>query len=187
MRLSASRKADRPACNCASVVSGRVSSDSWTIPFQISEPVAASLCPGVAGWRGMHRLARTRQTPRWVRFTYSYTVIKIPPLAESYMPFGSWKLCATEMSMMQVSNKRMNIMSTTRFLAAKAMTHWARWLPQKTAELREAGTFEMRATEAAAMAASEIRELMSSGFQEHEAEEVVLPEYILLKPERGVT
>ncbi len=78
-------------------------------------------------------------------------------------------------------------MSTTRFLAAKAMTHWARWLPQKTAELREAGTFEMRATEAAAMAASEIRELMSSGFQEHEAEEVVLPEYILLKPERGVT
>jgi hypothetical protein len=40
---------------------------------------------------------------------------------------------------------------------------------------------------AAEKASAEIRELMEYGYQVHEAEEVVLPKYILRPPEREVT
>ena len=68
-------------------------------------------------------------------------------------------------------------------LAAKARKHWAEWLPEKTRELKEAGLFQLRAQAAAVKAEKEILSLMQSGYQRHEAEEVVLPRYILLPPE----
>lgn len=74
----------------------------------------------------------------------------------------------------------------TTHLAARAMQHWERWLPQKTADLKEAGTFEMRANQAAERAQAEIGQLVQAGMRQDEAEEMVLPEYILLQPERGV-
>ena len=68
-------------------------------------------------------------------------------------------------------------------LSRLAEAHWAEFLPQKTADLKEAGTFEMRAKQAAERAMAEIQALMRSGVREDEAEEMVLPEYILLRPE----
>lgn len=68
-------------------------------------------------------------------------------------------------------------------LAAKARKHWAEWLPEMTRELKASGEWE-RATKQAAIKAHEmIVELMQQGYQAHEAEEVVLSQYILLKPE----
>lgn len=69
-------------------------------------------------------------------------------------------------------------------LATRAMRHWTEFLPQKTADLKEAGTFEFRARQAAERATKEIQLLMQHGLSENEAEEMVLPEYILLPPER---
>ena len=74
-------------------------------------------------------------------------------------------------------------MSSVDQLASRAMQHWAEFLPEKTADLKEAGTFEMRAKQAAERAMAEIQALMRSGVPEDEAEEMVLPEYILLRPE----
>ena len=68
-------------------------------------------------------------------------------------------------------------------LSRLAEAHWAEFLPQKTADLKEAGTFEMRAKQAAERAMAEIQALVSGGMPEDEAEEMVLPEYVLLKPE----
>ena len=74
-------------------------------------------------------------------------------------------------------------MSSVDQLASRAMQHWAEFLPEKTADLKEAGTFEMRAKQAAERAMAEIQALVSGGMPEDEAEEMVLPEYVLLKPE----
>ena len=74
-------------------------------------------------------------------------------------------------------------MSSVEQLASRAMQHWAEFLPQKTADLKEAGTFEMRAKQAAERAMAEIQALVRNGIPEDEAEEMVLPEYILLRPE----
>ncbi|NTV09957.1 MAG: hypothetical protein HGA47_04185 [Zoogloea sp.] len=71
-------------------------------------------------------------------------------------------------------------------LDAQAMKHWERWLPQKTADLKEAGTFEFRANQAAERALAEINLLVSKNVSREQAEEMVLPEYIFLPPERGV-
>lgn len=71
-------------------------------------------------------------------------------------------------------------------LASKAMAHWARWRPQMTAELKEAGTFEMRANQDAERALNEINAMVKAGLDRTAAEEMVLPEYILLPPEIGV-
>lgn len=68
-------------------------------------------------------------------------------------------------------------------LAAKARKHWEEWLPQKAARLKAEGTFTQETQKAAVRAAAEIENWMKAGAQIHEAEEIVLPEYILLKPE----
>ena len=68
-------------------------------------------------------------------------------------------------------------------LAIKARKHWEEWLPEKTQELKEAGEFNQAIQMAALRAQQEIADLMAQGYQEHEAEEVVLPQFILLKPE----
>ena len=74
-------------------------------------------------------------------------------------------------------------MSSVEQLASQAMKHWAEFLPEKTADLKEAGTFEFRAKQAAERAVKEIQDLVQRGVAEDEAEEMVLPEYILLRPE----
>ena len=70
-------------------------------------------------------------------------------------------------------------------LAIKARRHWEQWLPKKVKELKEAGEFGQALQMAARLAQEEIAALMKKGYQEHEAEEVALPQFILLKPERS--
>lgn len=72
---------------------------------------------------------------------------------------------------------------TTEAFAAKARRHWKEWLPNRTAELMASGQFEPAVRAAAQRAQQEKRQLMQAGFQEHEADERVLKEYILLTPE----
>lgn len=70
-------------------------------------------------------------------------------------------------------------------LMAQARRHWTEWLPEKVAALKEAGKLESELQAVAKMAMQRAQELMAMGYRVHEAEEVVLAEYILLKPEPG--
>lgn len=79
-----------------------------------------------------------------------------------------------------------NLTMDVTALAAQAIRHWGRWLPQKTADLQAAGTLEMRANRAAELALDEIAGLVARGVDRAAAEEMVLPEYVTLPPERGV-
>lgn len=65
----------------------------------------------------------------------------------------------------------------------KALRHWEQWRPKMVAEMREAGTLNAEAQKASKEAARQVAQLMQNGYQQHEAEEVVLPGYILLTPE----
>jgi hypothetical protein len=71
-------------------------------------------------------------------------------------------------------------------LKALARKHWEEWLPEKVKELRAEGKLDEALHGAARAAQKEIDHLKSIGYQEHEAEEVALPMFILLKPEPGV-
>lgn len=64
-----------------------------------------------------------------------------------------------------------------------ARKHWAKWLPQKVAQLKADGDLESTLQVAARQCAEEVVDLRAQGYQEHEAEEVALPMFILLKPE----
>lgn len=71
-------------------------------------------------------------------------------------------------------------------LKALAREHWTTYLPNKVAELRKEGTLEEELQAAASLAQQEIDHLMKyQGYQEHEAREVALPLFILLRPEEG--
>ena len=70
-------------------------------------------------------------------------------------------------------------------LVAKARRHWTEWLPEKVKALKAAGELESELQAVAKMAMQRARELMEQGYRAHEAEEVVLAEYILLAPEPG--
>ena len=65
-----------------------------------------------------------------------------------------------------------------------ALEHWKEWLPKMYKEMQEEGTLNKHAQDASKNAARQVAELMAAGYQKHEAEEVVLPELILLKPEK---
>jgi len=67
-----------------------------------------------------------------------------------------------------------------------ALRHWKEWLPTMYREMKEDGTLNLEAQAASKRAVDQIVLLMESGYQRHEAEEVVLPEEIRLRPERGV-
>jgi len=67
-----------------------------------------------------------------------------------------------------------------------ALNHWKKWRPTMVKELRQAGTLNEEAQKASKQAAAQVASLMGAGYQKHEAEEVVLPELILLPPESGV-
>lgn len=77
-------------------------------------------------------------------------------------------------------------MPTLLALESKARKHWKEFLPSMVATLKAKGQLETRVRSAALTAQQEIRELTRSGYQEHEAEEIVLPQLILLKPEADV-
>jgi len=51
--------------------------------------------------------------------------------------------------------------------------------------MKEDGTLNLEAQAASKRAVDQIVLLMERGYQRHEAEEVVLPEVIRLRPERG--
>lgn len=70
-----------------------------------------------------------------------------------------------------------------RRLARKALNHWREWLPTMYADLQRHNMLTTTAAKSAEMAAREIRELMQAGARLDEAEEIVLPKYILLTPE----
>jgi hypothetical protein len=69
-------------------------------------------------------------------------------------------------------------------LKSLARDHWTKWLPKKVADLKERGELNEALQGAANLAQDEIDSLMRhQGYQEHEAREVALPLFILLKPE----
>ncbi len=68
-------------------------------------------------------------------------------------------------------------------LKRMAMDHWEEWLPEMAAEMRSRNALQVEALKAAKRAQREICSMMRMGATEQEAREVVLPRYILLKPE----
>lgn len=73
-------------------------------------------------------------------------------------------------------------MSAQRY-KAMARKHWSQWLPERVKELKEAGELEPTLLVAGTNAQRRVLELMQQGYKAHEAEEVALSEFILLKPE----
>jgi len=70
-------------------------------------------------------------------------------------------------------------------LKHKAAEHWMEWLPRKWAALVKEDRVDLELTRVATQAEREIREWMERGARLDEAEEIVLPQLILLKPEKG--
>jgi hypothetical protein len=69
-------------------------------------------------------------------------------------------------------------------LMSLARKHWEKWLPEKVRDLRAEGKLDEALHGAASLAQAEIDHLTRRcGYQEHEAREVALPLFILLKPE----
>jgi hypothetical protein len=68
-------------------------------------------------------------------------------------------------------------------LKALGRKHWAEWLPEKVKALKAEGKLTEALHGAANLAQTEIEHLMKKGYSEHEACEVALPQFILLKPE----
>lgn len=68
-------------------------------------------------------------------------------------------------------------------LKSKAAAHWRQWLPKKWAALVKEDRVDEALSKAARAAEREIRKLVIAGARMWEAEEMVLPEYILLPPE----
>lgn len=69
------------------------------------------------------------------------------------------------------------------YYMSMARKHWTRWLPEKVAQLKAVGDWESTLQVAARQCQEEVSNLRAQGYQQHEAEEVALPQFILLKPE----
>jgi hypothetical protein len=67
-----------------------------------------------------------------------------------------------------------------------AMLHWMEWRPKESAQLKATNYWLTETLKAARKAHKGIRELREAGYQNHEAEEVMLKRYILLPPEKEV-
>lgn len=74
---------------------------------------------------------------------------------------------------------------TEQQMTLRAREHWAQWLPEKTAQLQKTGRFLEETQAAGKLAAARMTQLQAGGYQEHEAAEVALAEYVLLQPEEG--
>ena len=73
--------------------------------------------------------------------------------------------------------------TTVKELQEMAIMHLHQWCPKQHKALMESKQLRPLTLKAAERARREINQLMAAGYQRHEAEEVVLPEYILIKPE----
>jgi hypothetical protein len=69
-------------------------------------------------------------------------------------------------------------------LKALARKHWTEFRPKMVRELKASGELDQALQGAATLAQQEISRLMRMGYQEHEAREVALPEFILLREEK---
>ena len=67
-------------------------------------------------------------------------------------------------------------------LTIRIQQHWAKWLPKRTRRLQQEGTWAAETAACAELAMAEYRTLRMAGFREHEAEEVVLTQFVLLSP-----
>ena len=65
----------------------------------------------------------------------------------------------------------------------RALNHWREWRPRAFQAMLKAGTLNREVQQASKEAARQVASLMESGLQLHEAEEIVLPDLILLPPE----
>ncbi len=70
-------------------------------------------------------------------------------------------------------------------LTSLARKHWTKWLPEKVKALKAEGKLTEALNGAANLAQDQIEHLMAKGYQEHEAREVALPQFILLPPEEN--
>ena len=64
-----------------------------------------------------------------------------------------------------------------------ALSHWRQWRPKMVADLRKQGLLDQEVQRASKIAADQVALLMEGGMQKFEAEEIVLPDVILLPPE----
>lgn len=69
--------------------------------------------------------------------------------------------------------------------AAKIRNHWKQWHPTKYADLKASGSLGREIQALAKRAQKQMIDLMQQGYRAHEAEEVVLAELVLTKPEDG--
>jgi hypothetical protein len=68
-------------------------------------------------------------------------------------------------------------------LIIKVRKHCEEWLPEQTQSLKKAGEFKAATRAAARRVQAEIAALTARGYQEHEAEKLVLSKHTLLEPE----
>jgi hypothetical protein len=73
---------------------------------------------------------------------------------------------------------------TIQQLKNRAIDHLREWRPKEFKHLRTTGQLQQVTAQRAREASLEIDRLMQRGFQNHEAEEIVLPRFILLTPEK---
>lgn len=73
--------------------------------------------------------------------------------------------------------------TTVKELQEQAIVHLHEWNPKQHKALMQSKQLLPITLKAAERAHKEISALMAAGYQRHEAEEVVLPEYILTPPE----
>ena len=66
---------------------------------------------------------------------------------------------------------------------SEAKAHWKEWRPREFKALQKEGRLEPALMEAAERTFNEMQELMKSGYQEHEAWEIVRQEYLFTPPE----
>jgi hypothetical protein len=76
--------------------------------------------------------------------------------------------------------------TTVKELQEMAIMHLHQWCPKQHKALMASKLLLPLTLKAAERAHREISQLMAAGYQRHEAEEVVLPEYILIKPEEDL-
>lgn len=64
-----------------------------------------------------------------------------------------------------------------------ALDHWEEWPPTMYRDLKMRGQLKSMAQQASKEASRRVAALMEGGYQRHEAEELVLPELILINLE----
>ncbi len=69
-------------------------------------------------------------------------------------------------------------------LQIQAKHHWAKWCPHMVAAMKKANSFDRLTLSAAKSANFQINQLLKTGLQLHEAEEMVLKDEILIPAEK---